>query len=93
MFLKRPKPTKNSKNESALKRKTEQDSGGMSSKNQRVDDSEEVPMDSDEVTGTCDLIVLGNIFGNFMEHKMSCINSTRLVNVSCCSRKAWVVEL
>jgi len=46
------------KDESALKRKSEQDSDGMSSKNQRVDDFEEVPMDSDE-SGTCDLIVLG----------------------------------
>jgi len=41
-----------------IKRKSEQDSDGMSSKNQRVDDFEDVPMDSDE-SGTCDLIVLG----------------------------------
>lgn len=39
-------------------RKSEQDPDGMSSKNQRVDDFDEVPMDSDE-SGTCDLIVLG----------------------------------
>lgn len=59
----RPKPPPRTsvsalKDESALKRKSEQDSDGMSSKNQRVDDFEDVPMDSDE-SGTCDLIVLG----------------------------------
>ena len=60
----RPKPptrlvtSANLKDESALKRKSEQDTDGMSSKNQRVEDFEEVPMDSDE-SGTCDLIVLG----------------------------------
>lgn len=41
-----------------LFRKSEQDPDGMSSKNQRVDDFDEVPMDSDE-SGACDLIVLG----------------------------------
>ena len=49
------------KDESALKRKSEQDPDGMSSKNQRVDDFDtdaEMPMDADE-SGACDLIVLG----------------------------------
>lgn len=59
----RPKPiativSRAIKDESALKRKSEQDPDGMSSKNQRVDDFDEVPMDSDE-SGACDLIVLG----------------------------------
>ena len=50
------------KDESALKRKSEQDPDGMSSKNQRVDDFDdaEMPMDADEdSSGACDLIVLG----------------------------------
>lgn len=51
------------KDESALKRKSEQDPDGMSSKNQRVDDFEDfedsdMAMDADE-SGACDLIVLG----------------------------------
>jgi len=54
----KPPPRASFKDESALKRKSEHGSDGMSSKNQRVDDLEDVPMDSDEPT-TCDLIVLG----------------------------------
>ena len=49
------------KDESALKRKSEQDPVGMSSKNQRVDDFDDfdVAMDATDESGTCDLIVLG----------------------------------
>ena len=57
-FRPKPPPRASFKDESALKRKSEHGSDGMSSKNQRVDDLEDVPMDSDEPT-TCDLIVLG----------------------------------
>ena len=49
---------KNTKDESKLKRKCDQDSDEMSSKNQRVDNFEKV---SDEST-TSDLIVLGLSF-------------------------------
>jgi len=54
----KPPPRTSFKDESALKRKSEHGSDGMSSKNQRVDEFDDIPMDSDEPT-TCDLIVLG----------------------------------
>jgi hypothetical protein len=44
------------KEEAALKRKSEYDTDGMSSKNQRVDGDDEMSS-GDEIT--CDLIVLG----------------------------------
>jgi len=59
----RPKQLPRSLNKddlSALKRKSEQDPDGMSSKNQRVDDFDDVAMlDETDEGGTCDLIVLG----------------------------------
>ena len=50
------------KDESALKRKSEQDPDGMSSKNIKVDDFDDesdMAMDAEDESGACDLIVLG----------------------------------